>query len=279
MSRRVLLLLPSALILVLLLAIPYLNIVLISMRPSTPDMAYGSGFTLENYRAVLSSVRTWREIGTTLWIGGATTACAFVLGFPVAWNLARSPGKSQALRQSIVLSPLLVGIVVRSYGWTILLGNNGVMNRLARGLGLTHSIVPLMYNRLGIIIALTHVFLPFMILPIQGGLQNLDPALERAGRSLGASRRTVFLRVILPLTMPGVQSGCIMVFIMSISAYVTPVLLGGMRVKTMPMTVVDRLIDSFRWPLGAAEALVLSGIGGLVLLVFVALTSRRWNRQ
>jgi putative spermidine/putrescine transport system permease protein len=278
MNRRLWLLAPAALVLVLFLAIPYLNIVLISTRPSTPDGAYGQGFTLANYAAVLTSAYDWRQIGTTVWIGAATTAAALALGFPVAWNLARSPGRTQALRQSIVLSPLLVGIVVRSYGWTILLGNNGVLNRAARAAGLTHSILPLMYNRLGIIVALTHVFLPFMILPIQSTLQNLDPALEHAGRSLGAGRGKVFRRIILPLAMPGIQSGCVMVFILSISAYVTPVLLGGMRVKTMPMTVVNTLIDSFRWPLGAAQALILSAFGGLIVLLFIRLTPMRWNR-
>ncbi|WP_174285538.1 ABC transporter permease [Sphingomonas bacterium] len=278
MSRRFLLLLPALLILVLLVALPYLNIILISMRPSTDDGAYGSGFTFANYMTVLASAYSWRQIGTTLQIGFITTAAALLLGCPVAWNLARSPGRSQALRNAIVLSPMLVSIVVRSYGWTILLGNNGVINRAARALGLTTSVIPLMYNQLGIIIALTHVFLPFMILPIRAQLQKLDPTMEQAGLSLGASRRTVFWRIILPLVMPGVQTDCVIVFILSISAYVTPVLLGGMQVKTMPMTVVDTLIDSFRWPLGAAQALILAVCGGLIVLVFLRLTPLRWNR-
>ncbi|MDB5461139.1 MAG: Spermidine/putrescine transport system permease protein potB [Caulobacteraceae bacterium] len=278
MNRRALLILPAALILLLLVAAPYLNIVVISARPTSPDGAYGGGFTTANYVAVLTDAYYWRQIGTTLWLGLLTTAGALLLGFPVAWNLARTPGRSQALRQAIVLSPLLVGIVVRSYGWTIILGNNGILNRLARATGITHSILPLMYNRLGIVVALIHVFLPFMIMPILGGLQNMDPALEQAGRSLGAAPGTVFRRIVLPLAMPGIQSGCVMVFVLSISAYVTPVLLGGMRVKTMPMTVVNTLIDSFRWPLGAAESLILSFLGGLAVMVFLRLTPMRWNR-
>ncbi|MDR3513560.1 MAG: ABC transporter permease [Caulobacteraceae bacterium] len=278
MSRRLLLMLPAALVLIFLIVLPYANIIVISFRPLSPDGAYGQGFTAANYVTVLTSAHYWRQIWTTIWIGLVTTALALLLGFPVAWDLARNRGRSQALRRAIALSPLLVGIVVRSYGWTILLGNNGVINRLARALGLTQSIIPLMYNRFGVIVALTHVFLPFMILPIMGVLQELDPALEQAGRSLGASPRTAFRRIVLPLCLPGVQSGCVMVFILTISAYVTPMLLGGMRVKTMPMTVVSTLIDAFRWPLGAAQALVLSLCGGLILIAFMRLTPMRWNR-
>lgn len=276
--RQWLLLLPAVLVLLLFVVIPYLNIVLISLRPEAGDGAYGTGITAGNYRAVLGDAYDLHQIGMTLWIGIVTTMASLLLGFPVAWHLARSPARSQALQQAIVLSPLLVGIVIRSYGWTILLGNNGVLNRMARAAGLTRSALPLMYNSFGIVIALTHVFLPFMILPILGALQALDPALPQAGRSLGASPVTVFHRVVLPLAMPGIQSGCIMVFVLSISAYVTPMLIGGMRVKTMPMTVVNTLIDAFRWPLGAAQALILSACGALVVLAFLRLTPMRWSR-
>lgn len=278
MTGRTLLILPAALILIFLLVVPYANIVIISLRPLSPDGAYGSGFTLANYQAVLANFQYWRQIWTTLWMGLVTTALALLLGFPVAWNLARTPGRSQALGKAIALSPLLVGIVVRSYGWTILLGNNGVINRAARAVGLTHSVIPLMYNQFGVIVALTHVFLPIMILPIMDTIEGLDPALEQAGRSLGASPRAVFSRIVLPLCLPGIQAGCVMVFILSISAYVTPMLLGGMRVKSMPMTVVNTLIDAFRWPLGAAQALVLSLCGGLIVIAFLRLLPLRWTR-
>jgi putative spermidine/putrescine transport system permease protein len=272
------LLAPAAMILIFLLALPYANILIISIRPLSADGAYGRGFTAANYLSVLTDVQDWREIGATLKIGLITTALALLLGFPLAWDLARNPGRHQGFRKSIALSPLLVGIVVRSYGWTILLGNNGVINRVARALGLTRSIIPLMYNEFGVIVALTHVFLPIMILPILDALQALDPALEQAARSLGSKPHTVFTRIVLPLSLPGIQSGCVMVFVMSISAYVTPMLLGGLRVTTMPMTVVNTLIDAFRWPLGAAEALVLTLCGGLIVFAFLRLTPMRWTR-
>jgi len=167
--------------------------------------------------------------------------------------------------------------VVRSFGWTILLGNNGVINRGLREMGIIRAPLPLMYNAFGIVVALAHVLLPFMILPILSALQLVDPALQNAARSLGASRATVFRRIVLPLALPGIQSGVILVFVLAVSAYVTPMLVGGMRVKTMAIIVVDTLLDQFQWPLGSALALMLSAATAAAVLVFVRLTRVRWK--
>ncbi len=183
----------------------------------------------------------------------------------------------RGLAYGLVLSPLLVGIVIRSYGWTILLGNNGIINRTLINAGLVDRPVALMYNSLGIVIALVHVFLPFMILPLMSALQGIDPSIEAAARSLGANRVTAFRRIVLPLAMPGIQAGCILVFVLSLSAYVTPSLIGGLRVKTMAVSVVDALIDTFQWPFGSAMALLLSLTGALVVAVFARLTRMKWK--
>ncbi|WP_026869625.1 ABC transporter permease [Inquilinus limosus] len=267
---------PAAVLLGVFLLVPYLNIVLMSVRPPATGAPYGPGLTLDNYERALTDGYYLAQLGSTLWIALLTTAATLLIGFPVAWQLARSRSRWRPVLYGIVLSPLLVGIVVRSFGWTILLGNNGVINKVARSLGLTLAPLPLMYNTLGIVIALTHVFLPFMILPIMAALQTIDPALEAAGRSLGATRRVAFRRIVLPLALPGIQSGCILVFVLALSAYVTPVLIGGMRVKTMTLTVVDTLTDAFQWPLGSALALMLSVAGGLCVVLFARATRMRW---
>jgi len=267
---------PAAVLLGVFLLVPYLNIVLMSFRPPATGAPYGPGLTLDNYQRALTDGYYLGQLGSTLWIALLTTAATLLVGFPIAWQLARSRSRWRPVLYGIVLSPLLVGIVVRSFGWTILLGNNGVINKAARSLGLTLAPLPLMYNTLGIVIALTHVFLPFMILPIMAALQTIDPALEAAGRSLGATRRVAFRRIVLPLALPGIQSGCILVFVLALSAYVTPVLIGGMRVKTMTLTVVDTLTDAFQWPLGSALALMLSVAGGLCVVLFARATRMRW---
>ncbi|MFE0755514.1 ABC transporter permease [Inquilinus sp. NPDC058860] len=271
-----LLIAPAAVLLGVFLLVPYLNIVLMSFRPPATGAPYGPGLTLGNYQRALTDGYYLSQLGSTLWIAMLTTAATLLVGFPVAWQLARSRSRWRPVLYGIVLSPLLVGIVVRSFGWTILLGNNGVINKAARSLGLTLTPLPLMYNTLGIVIALTHVFLPFMILPVMAALQTIDPALEAAGRSLGATRRVAFRRIVLPLALPGIQSGCILVFVLALSAYVTPVLIGGMRVKTMTLTVVDTLTDAFQWPLGSALALMLSVAGGLCVVLFARATRMRW---
>jgi putative spermidine/putrescine transport system permease protein len=276
LSLTWLLIAPAAVLLGVFLLVPYLNIVLMSFRPPATGAPYGPGLTLENYQRALTDGYYLGQLGSTLWIALLTTAATLLVGFPVAWQLARSRSRWRPVLYGIVLSPLLVGIVVRSFGWTILLGNNGVLNKGARSLGLTLAPLPLMYNTLGIVIALTHVFLPFMILPVMAALQTIDPALEAAGRSLGATRRVAFRRIVLPLALPGIQSGCILVFVLALSAYVTPVLIGGMRVKTMTLTVVDTLTDAFQWPLGSALALMLSVAGGLCVVLFARATRMRW---
>ncbi|MEQ1951388.1 ABC transporter permease [Mesorhizobium sp. CN2-181] len=276
-ARPWLLLLPAALLLGVFLVIPYLNIVLMSFRTPGEGTPYGAGFTVANYVRFFSDGFYLFQVFNTLWIGLLTTALCLVIGFPVAWQLTRVDMRFRGLAYGLVLSPLLVGIVIRSYGWTILLGNAGLINRTLQALGIIDAPLPLMYNALGITIALVHVFLPFMILPIMAAIQGVDPSLESAARSLGASRFTAFLRIILPLSMPGIQAGCILVFVLSLSAYVTPSLIGGMRVKTMAVTVVDALIDTFQWPWGSALALMLSVTGAICVVIFARLTRMKWK--
>ena len=272
-----LLIAPALIVLTVFLVIPYLNIILMSFRTPGNGVPYGAGWTIANYGKFLSDPFYLFQIANTLWIGVVTTFVCLVAGFPVAWQLARGSNRWRGLYYGIVLAPLLIGIVIRSYGWTILLGNNGVINRALIGAGLVDGPLPLMYNGLGIIIALTHVLLPFMILPISSALQGVDPSLEAAARSLGASRAIAFRRIVLPLALPGIQAGSMLVFVLAISAYVTPALIGGLRVKTMAVTVVDALIDTFQWPFGSALALALSAIGALCVIAFARLTRTKWK--
>jgi putative spermidine/putrescine transport system permease protein len=276
-SRSLLLIAPAASLIGVFLILPYLNIVVMSFRAAAQSKPYGVGFSAENYVRFFSDSYYIGALAQTLWLGVVTTIVCLVLGFPVALQIARSGARWRGLLYGMALSPLLVGIVVRSYGWTILLGNNGVINRSLRDLGLIHAPLALMYNSFGVVVALVHVFLPFMVLPILGALQLVDPALENAARSLGATPMTVFRRIVLPLALPGVQSGVILVFTLAVSAYVTPVLVGGMRVKTMAMIVVDTLLDQFQWPLGSALALVLSLTTAAAVLIFAGLTRVRWR--
>ncbi|EJK87976.1 ABC transporter permease [Rhizobium rhizogenes] len=268
---------PAVLLLGIFLVLPYINIVVMSLRNPGSGTPYAPGFTLSNYLRLFADSFYLEQTANTLMIGFITTSVCLILGFPVAWQLAKTQMRFRGLAYGLVLSPLLVGIVIRSYGWTILLGNNGMINRTLIGFGLIDRPLALMYNSLGIVIALVHVFLPFMILPLMSALQGIDPSIEAAARSLGAGRITAFRRIVLPLAMPGIQAGCILVFVLSLSAYVTPSLIGGLRVKTMAVSVVDALIDTFQWPFGSAMALMLSLTGAIMVLLFARLTRMKWK--
>jgi putative spermidine/putrescine transport system permease protein len=175
-----------------------------------------------------------------------------------------------------VLSPLLTGVVIRCFGWIVLLASQGLVNNAFGLVGL--GPFRLMYSPTGVVIGLVHVFVPFMILPIMNAIAGIDPRLEEAARTLGASRPEIFRRIILPLSMPGVQSGTILVFVLAASAYVIPMLLGGGQVQTMATVMVQQLLGGFLWPFGAALALVLSASVILAILVFVLLTLRTMRR-
>lgn len=274
--RSLLLLAPAATLIFVFILLPYITVLVMSFRSPGAGQPYGAGFGLEGYGQFFGQGYYAWSLPQTLALGMATTLLCLALGYPVALHIATASRRWRGLLYGIVLSPLLVGIVVRSYGWTILLGNSGVINSTLRSLGLIERPLPLMYNNFGVLLALAHVFLPFMVLPLLSALQAMDPAVAQAARSLGARRGAVFRRVIFPISMPGVQAGCILVFVLAVSAYVTPALVGGMRVKTTTILVVDALMDQFLWPFGSAMALVLAASAGIVVLVFTRLTRMKW---
>jgi len=270
--KRWLFALPAVLMVALFVLIPYLNIAVMSFRTPSPTAIYGPGFTIENYTRVLTDSLYLGLLKDTLLFAVATTSICLVVGFPVAFHLARTNSRWRGLLYAGVLSPLLTGVVIRCFGWIVLLANNGLINQLLGLAGL--GPYRLMYNPVGVTIALVHVFLPFMILPIMNSVQSIDPRLGEAARTLGASRARSFARVLLPLSMPGIQSGVILVFVLSASAYIIPMLLGGGQVSTMPTVVVQQLMGSLLWPFGATLALVLSLTALALVGLFGALTRR-----
>ncbi len=272
-----LLIAPAVGLLIAFLLIPYLNMIVMSFRTPSTSNVFAPGYTISNYLEILLDEDFYylEILFDTLIFGIVTTAACLLLGFPVAYHLARSRSSVTTLLYAFVLSPLLVGVVVRCYGWIILLANNeGLINTTLRNLGLVETFLPLMYNMVGVSIGLVHIFLPFMILPLTGAIQSIDPALEEAARSLGASRLRSIFRVVLPLSLPGIQAGTILVFVLTISSYVIPILLGGFNVVIMPTLVVQQLLDAMLWPFGAALAFVLAIAGTVVVWLYLILTNR-----
>jgi putative spermidine/putrescine transport system permease protein len=176
-----------------------------------------------------------------------------------------------------ILAPLLVSVVVRSFGWLVILGPNGLINSTLTGLGVVDEPLRLLYTETAIVLGLTHVFLSFMVLSIAAALDRIDPALIRAAQNLGASPRQAFRRIVLPLSLPGVAAGCLIVFTLSTSAFITPALLGGPRVKVMSFLAYQQSLLLTDWPYGSAIAFILLALsGGAVLLYLRAIERGRF---
>ncbi|MBM3597596.1 MAG: ABC transporter permease [Alphaproteobacteria bacterium] len=268
-----LLIAPALIFLFVFLVLPYFNIIVMSLRVPARVGMYAEGFTHANYARALTDGFYMGVLGQTLLVGLLTTVACVLFGVPIAYHLGRSRSRWSGVLYTLILSPLLVGVVVRTFGWLIILSGNGVANKTLREFGLIEAPLRLMNNEFGVVLALTHVLLPLMILPLLGNVQAINPNLERAARSLGAGRLTVFWRIGLPLCMPGIQAGGILVFILAISAFVTPAMLGGPQVRTMSVLIVQQLIDNFQWPFGAALALILATATSVSVLLYIRFTA------
>ena len=269
-----LLILPALLLVAVFLGVPYLNIVVMSFRTPSTAAPYAPGFTLTSYTKALSDPLYIGILWRTLRISVLVTALCLLVGYPVSYHMARTRSRFRGLLFAAILSPLLVGVVIRCYGWIILLANNGLINVTLRQWGFIGRPLPMLYNEFGVTLGLVHIYLPFMILPLLSAIQGINPSLEEAARSLGASRIWVMRHVVWPLSASGVQSGTVLVFVLSVSSYVTPVVLGGSRVQMMAPIVVQQLDETFLWPFGTALAIVLAITGALSVVAWFRITQR-----
>ena len=256
---------PAALLFVLFFILPFGVMMLLSVLSGNPVSNPNVGFTWRHYNRLVDSDLYVEALIATMRIGAITTLVALLIGYPLAHWMARMHSRvGHALLLMAVIAPLLTGIVVRTFAWMTLLGDRGVINITAQWLGLTGKPWPLMYNEFGVIVGLVHIYVPFMVLTLVGVIGRIDRTLEEAARGLGASRLKTFLEVTLPLSLPGILAGSLLVFALAISAYVTPVLLGGNNVLTIPMLIYQQVSASFN--LGFAGAL-----GTVLLVVSLAL--------
>jgi putative spermidine/putrescine transport system permease protein len=215
-------------------------------------------WTFTTYLKYFTDSFSYRVIGTSLRLSFIVTALAILIGYPLAYALhtrVRRPGARAAIAL-LIFSPLLVSVVVRTYGWLILLASQGLVNTTLRAAGVVSEPISLLFNMRGVVISLTHILLPFAIFPIYSVMGRLDLSLKEAARDLGAGWRDTFLRVTLPLTMPGVVAGALICFTLALSAFVTPQLLGGGRVQVLPLAIYNNTVE-INWPGGAVAGLTL----------------------
>ncbi|HEV8314897.1 MAG TPA: ABC transporter permease [Burkholderiaceae bacterium] len=223
-------------------------------------------FTLAHYAKVVGDEYYLGIFWRTFWISALTTLICIVIGAPEAYVLSRMGSPWRAIFLLVVLAPLLVSVVVRAFGWSMLLGREGLVNQALRFIGI--GPMKLLYTEAAVVIALVHVMLPFMVIPVWTSLQKLDPAVEHAALSLRASHFTTLRRIVLPQVLPGILSGSLIVFGLSASAFAIPGLLGGRRLKMVSTVVYDEYLHELNWPLGAAIALTLLLANLVVMLTY-----------
>ncbi len=268
---------PALLLFVALLLVPLLLTLMLSFRVFSDTSGLQSAHTLANYWEVISDPYYGSIFLRTAGLAFSVTLLSIILGVPETIVLARMRRPWQSLCLLVVLGPLLISVVVRTLGWQILLGNRGVLNNLLQALHITEEPIRLVFTMTGMIIALTHVLVPFMVMSVWATMQKLDPQVEWAGRSLGGSPFAVFRRVILPQIMPGVLSGSIIVFALSASSFATPALIGGRRLKVVATAAYDEFLGTLNWPLGAAIAVLLLIANVAIVMGCSRLAERRFK--
>lgn len=234
-----------------------------------------SELTLDNYRFLFSRSLYLEVFVRTFVVGLSVGVIDVLLGYPLAYFLVRTRSRWKGLLIALSLAPLLASVVVRTYGWYIILNRFGVANDVLFGLGLISDRIAFMPSTGAIIIGLAHALLPYAVLTIMGSLNGINPNLELAAMSLGASRTRTFFNVVLPLSLPGIAGAVILVFSIAISAYATPAILGGPATQLAATAIYSFMIHLLDWSIGAALAVIL--IVSSLLLLYAA--ARMGTRQ
>jgi len=225
-------------------------------------------FTFEAYRRFFSDPFYWDVVGRSLQLAVFVTVLTVVIGYPTAYGITRikQPGIT-VLLYILIFSPLLTSVIIRAFGWVVLLGDSGFANYILVGLHIVEHPIRLIYNVEGVTIALVHVMLPFAVFPMISVLNQTDPTLKEAANDLGANRWQTFRRVTWPLSLPGVLAGGQTTFVLAVSAFATPSILGGGRVLVLPRAIYEGIV-SRDWPLAAVMGIALLAL--TLLMVFVS---------
>ncbi len=252
------LLAPALVASLVLFATPLVYLLIDSFKSFSMTTGVG-GFTLRNYQRLLGDPYYLEILANTFRLAALAALLALIVGYPLALLLRRAPARFRGLLVIGVIAPILVSVVVRTFGWVVILGETGLINHLLQALGIDNDFARRthLFNETAVVIGLVHVFLPFMVMALYSALQKQDDALVRAACNLGASPLRAFWLVTLPLSMPGIVAGTTTVFALAAGAYVTVAVLGGSKVMVMAVLVYQQSIGLTNWQLGAAIGIVL----------------------
>ena len=259
-NRWALLVLPAGVFLVVFYVVP-----LIDMSARSVTEPPGAG--LSNYTRFFEQDAYLRVLANTFWIAVVTTVVCLMIGFPFAYLMAIVPGRIAGLLLIAVLLPFWSSVLVRTFAWQVILRDTGIINNFLLDVGVVAEPLPLVRTTTGVIIGMTHILLPFMVLPIWAVLRRVDPEYGRAAANLGASPATAFRRIVLPLSLPGVLAGCLLVFVLALGFYITPALLGGPRDQMISQLIVEQVDRRLDWGFATAMSVLLMAATFGILLV------------
>ncbi|KYD10017.1 MULTISPECIES: ABC transporter permease [Heyndrickxia] len=263
-----LLLLPTLLIFIFFFLLPLVFLFVTSFKTFDANSGIGSEWTIQNYVKFLSDSFYLSVLWRTVKIALLTTLITIIISYPVAYQISKAKGRLKNYLTLIVLSPLLISMVIRSYGWVIILSNKGVINNTLMDLGIINQPLTLLYTEFSVILGMIHVLFPYMVLTIMGSLERIDPSVIRASQNLGASSLRTFFSVMLPLTLPGIFAGSVMVFSLSVSSFVTPAILGGPQVKVMSYLTYEQTAVMLNWPYGSAIGFLLIFLAIITIVIY-----------
>jgi len=259
-DRWAVLVLPAVVFLVVFFLAP---LVTMSLRSVTDPPDAG----LSNYTKFFGQEAYLRVLTNTFWIAFISTVTCLVIGYPYAYLMTIVPGRVAGLLLIAVLLPFWSSLLVRTFAWQVILRDTGIINSFLLNLGVISEPVPLIRTTLGVIVGMSHVLLPFMVLPIYAVMRRIDPEFGRAAANLGASPVRAFVRVFMPLTMPGVLAGALLVFVLALGFYITPALLGGLRDQMISQLIVQQAQQRLDWGFASAMAVLLMAITFAILFV------------
>jgi len=268
------LLLPGLIGLGITFVLPLLWLVRMSLNKGGAAGAIIETISLSTYTTALTDSFTWQVTLNTLKLAVLVTVVTVVVSYPVALFLTRTPSRFRGVLIALAIAPLLISQVVRTYGWLILLGDGGVVNGILTEFGLIQTPLKLANNYTGAVIALVEILMPYAILAMISGFGRISTDLEQAAGSLGANGLQVFWRVTLPLSMPGVLTAALLVFVLTISSFITPSLVGGGRVFVLATEIYTQAKFTLNWPLAAALSMLLLALFSLLIAVYLRAVRR-----
>lgn len=272
--------LPGVLLVTFGLILPLFLMARYSVAVYNPRDIVAEGLTLSNYARFFTDPFYRDVLLRTVWVAALTTLACLFLGIPAAYVISRI--RSKRLRSILILMsivPLLMGNAVRVAGWMVLLADRGLVNETLISLNLIDQPLRIMYTLSAVLLSLVAVLLPFMIITLQSVFDGIDGAYEEAASTLGARPWTAFRRIFIPMAMPGIFSGGVLVFILSMNAYASPVLLGGPSFHMMAPTVYEQAIEVFNWPFAASLAFVLMIVTLVLTVMSSVMLQRRYGRM